>query len=396
MDQIKEFQYSGKISASKSLYNRALILQSFFPDFHIIGESQCEDVLYLRQALMNLETGLETAFDCGSGGTTLRFLLARLSREEGEFVIRGSNRLMQRPHKPLYDSLRALGCEISYENAGEIHLISKGWQKQKVTLNLDFSSQFLSALLLSCWKLPFDFEIQTGPREQGGSYLEMTIAFLKSMGMVIDEGEDFLKVPKNQEPKENSYEVEPDMSSAFTLGAFAFLKGKLVLESFPEKSLQPDFIFTELFEVMGAKPEYNSAKRTLIVEKAQSPQSVNWNLRKNPDLFPVLAVLLSRVPGESFLSGLEALAFKESHRLDNIVDLLSELGFKCSVQNKRFVIKGEATHTYPEEPLNFDPDQDHRMAMAAALACYQGASIEISHPEVVNKSFPEFWEILKL
>ena len=371
-------------------------MQSFFPDFQIIGESRCEDVLYLRQALINLETGLETAFDCGSGGTTLRFLLARLSREEGEFIIRGSHRLMQRPHKPLYDSLRALGCEISYENAGEIHLISKGWQKQKVKLNLDFSSQFLSSLLLSCWKLPFEFVIQTGSREHGGSYLEMTIAFLKSLGMVIEEGEDFLKVPENQVPDEMLYEVEPDMSSTFTLGAFAFFNGKLVLESFPEKSLQPDFIFTDLLREMGAELNYELEDKKLVVKKAQTPQNVNWNLRNNPDLFPVLAVLLSRVPGESSLSGLEALAFKESHRLDNIVDLLSELGFKCSVQNKKFVIKGESDHNYPQEPLSFDPDQDHRMAMAAALACYQGASIEISHPEVVNKSFPEFWEILKV
>jgi 3-phosphoshikimate 1-carboxyvinyltransferase len=214
--------------------------------------------------------------------------------------------------------------------------------------------------------------------------------------MVIEEGEDFLKVPENQVPDEMLYEVEPDMSSTFTLGAFAFFNGKLVLESFPEKSLQPDFIFTDLLREMGAELNYELEDKKLVVKKAQTPQNVNWNLRNNPDLFPVLAVLLSRVPGESSLSGLEALAFKESHRLDNIVDLLSELGFKCSVQNKKFVIKGESDHNYPQEPLSFDPDQDHRMAMAAALACYQGASIEISHPEVVNKSFPEFWEILKV
>lgn len=396
MDQIKPFHFSGEVSSSKSLYNRALVVQSFFPEFQIQGFSSCEDVVHLKNALLNLETGLENHYDCGSGGTTLRFLLARLSRESGEFIVRGSNRLLARPHKPLYESLKSLGCEIQNENSSEIRLISQGWRNEKIKLNLDYSSQFLSALLLSAWQLPFDLTIETGTRNEGASYLEMTIDFLKILGMDIKEEESSLTVFKSQKPNTHMYKVEPDMSSLFSLGAFAFFNGKMRISSFPGSSLQPDFAFLKILEDLGSNVHRKSQEGELVIEKAMNPTARDFNLRKTPDLFPVLSVLLSRVEGQSVLSGLDVLAFKESDRLENTRALLSELGFKCAVQNKKFIIQGKSDFEYPQSPLEFDPDEDHRMAMAAALAKFQGARINIKNREVVDKSFPEFWEITSL
>ncbi len=383
------------MSSSKSLFNRALIVQSFFPELEIEGFSQCEDVVLLKEALLNLETNLENYFNCGSGGTTLRFLLARLSREEGEFVVRGTQRLFERPHKPLFESLRSLGCQILMNSDREILLRSQGWQKDRIVLGLDYSSQFLSAILLSSWNLPFDLTIETGGRSEGGSYLEMTMGLLQQMGMEIIEEENTLVVPKNQKLQKLKYHVEPDMSSLFALVAFALFNGKLILKDFPENSLQPDFYFLEILSQMGAFLARDNSGR-MVFAKATNLKPIEMNIRKTPDLFPVLAVFLSRVNGSSTLSGLDALIYKESNRLENTKELLSELGFNCVIQNKKFIIQGKEKHQYPPMSLEFSPDHDHRMAMAAALAKFQGAQIEIKNPEVVNKSFPEFWEIVPL
>ncbi|MBY0386373.1 3-phosphoshikimate 1-carboxyvinyltransferase, partial [bacterium] len=40
---------------------------------------------------------------------------------------------------------------------------------------------------------------------------------------------------------------------------------------------------------------------------------------------------------------------------------------------------------------SFDPDQDHRMAMAAQVANLYGARFQILNPHVVDKSYPQFW-----
>lgn len=111
-----------------------------------------------------------------------------------------------------------------------------------------------------------------------------------------------------------------------------------------------------------------------------------------PDLFPVLAVLCARAQGESKLSDLLHLSVKESDRLQNTIHLLERLGRKTTLQGTTLLIEGESA---PFEGHGiFDPDQDHRMAMAAQVANLYGTKFEILNPEVVEKSYPQFWQHL--
>lgn len=386
---MKDFYYEGYLSASKSLMNRALIVQSFYDWLEIVGQSQCEDVRSLQKALFSFKHGFMESLDCGAGGTTFRFLLARLSRQPGEYGLVGTHRLLQRPHRPLYDLLKGLGVEIKIEEKNCIRLKTSGWQLDKpLKTDLTLSSQYCSALLLSAWKLPQDLVIEIENFSAQATYLTMTIEFLSRLGMVIELRGDLIRVPAGQEIKTEAVCLEPDMSSVFTLACFAATRGSLKIFDFPEKSLQPDFKFIEMFRSMGIPIDIRNGH--LFVKSTEKAEPLRISLSGNPDLFPVLSVFLSRVEGESLLSGLDVLAHKESDRLQNTMDLLATLGFSCSYQNKKFRIRGKADHTYPEE-FAFNPDEDHRMAMAGALAKHQGAQIDILHREVVDKSFPEFW-----
>jgi 3-phosphoshikimate 1-carboxyvinyltransferase len=393
--QLKPFYWRGSLGASKSLYNRALVARSFFPQLKIHGLSYSDDVKYLISALEQFHLGF-SEFDCGAGGTTLRFLMAHLSRQPGDYVIRGDQRLMSRPHGGLMRLLARLSVQVLSEDEGAIRISSQGWQIPQQTIDFpeSISSQFLSAILLNAWDMPHELNIRYYPDQQSSlSYLHMTIGFLRALGMSIQDQAGLLTIPAQQRLRVSEVSIEPDMSSAFALSACALSGGEISIHDFPQSSLQPDFQFIEILKSMGADIQLNSAERILHVRQTDSLLPVELNLRNHPDLFPVLAILLTRAQGVSTLSGLESLAFKESNRLQNSMDLIAQLGFQCRYQNKKLMIQGEPKKQ-PNQLEEFSPDHDHRMAMAAALACRQGAKINILDPEVVNKSCPEFWEIL--
>ncbi len=383
------FSFNDSISGSKSLWNRALIAQSFFPKLILNGDSEARDVLLLQKAVADLKAGVKK-FDCGEGGTTLRFLLARLSREPGEYFVKATERLLERPQQDLYQALRDLGCKVNPGPEG-VSLVSNGWDlPKKLQVSLSTSSQFLSGLLLSAWDLPAALNIETDIGKGSESYLAMTLSLLQSFGMQWERQGGQVTVPPGQTLKIQSYSPEPDMSSAFTVAALAVAGGSAVIQNFPSQSLQPDFVFVELLEAMGAKIQIT--ENALVVEQSVM-NSVDWDLRNSPDLFPVLSVLLMKARGTSELVGLESLPFKESNRIEKCLELIRSLGGQGSWDGKRFEIVGEP-NLQLRGSIVFDPDQDHRMAMAAAVAMQYGADIEVIDPEVVQKSFAKFWEIL--
>lgn len=350
----------------------------------------------MQKAVAQLKNPQDRRFDCGAAGTVLRFLLARLSREQGEFELYGDPRLFARPHQGLLQTLEPLGCLVRATSASSIHMLARGWDLQKpIFVEMHESSQFASSLLLSAWNLPQEFVVRLSAQRSSYSYLQMTIELLKQAGMDIHVNDSTLTIPAQQTLRTAKLAVEADMSSVFAVAAIAAAAGTMELANFFGTSLQPDFYFLKLLKEMGIPVSWDDSTNCLTVRQAEQIKPLSINLNNNPDLFPVLAVLLSRAAGTSQIAGIETLIHKESNRLANTLKLLRTLGFECSYDEGIFTLNGRVEHSYPKR-FAFDPDQDHRMAMAAALAYYQGAEIEILNKHVVSKSFPEFWEITKL
>ena len=386
------FNYQGHLSSSKSLFNRALIVQSHFPELVVRGESQCDDVRKMKRALQLFAQG-ESLFDCGAAGTTLRFLLARVSREEGVFDLTGDERLFERPHQGLIDVLSQLGVQVERPEKNILRVRSQGWSlPEKLSIDFSKSSQFGSAILLNAWNLQKPLRLVMSSRPVSLAYFAMTLNLVKELGMDFDVRENEILILPEQKLKEKEYAVEPDMSSTFTVAAFAALKGRAQFERFPLRSLQPDAGFMRLFKKMGIPLEFTGS--SLVVRQADTLKAVHCRLSDTPDLFPVLAVLLSQANGSSVVTGIDHLAFKESNRIENTLSLLSCLGRKARYDQGRFTIEGKA-EKFSTGSLEFDCDQDHRMAMAAALAQRMGATIEVKGGQPVEKSFPDFWQVLE-
>ena len=103
----------GKVSlpASKSLSNRALIIQAICNEaFSISNLSQAKDTQVLKEALENISDTINT----DDAGTSMRFLTAFFSIQKQEVVLRGSERMHERPIAPLVEALNSLGADISY------------------------------------------------------------------------------------------------------------------------------------------------------------------------------------------------------------------------------------------------------------------------------------------
>lgn len=387
-----KFFFQGDIPGSKSIFNRALIVKSFFPVLDLHGFSDCDDVRHMREGLKILRD--RNRINCGEGGTTFRFMALRVSRQKGVHTLEGTPRLMQRPITGLLDLLRQLGVQAQVKGH-ELFVMGEGWKRPRTPIFVDTSesSQYASALVLNSWLLDFDLEFELMGSKVSESYFELTLEMVKEMGMRIKKTPRGYLIPAGQRISKLDWSVEPDLSSAFTMAAAGALSGEVRINNFPDKSSQPDRIFLEIFKKMQIDLTLDGP--TLTVKRSPSMKAVDWNLFQSPDLFPVLAVVCAWAQGSSRLHGAPHLALKESNRIQRVSELFHLLGVLHEVLTDGMVIHGN-----PEQGLKkgvrFNPDQDHRMVMAAGLMKLKGHEIQIEDPQVINKSFPEFWGMIGL
>lgn len=386
-----EFKFNGSIDDSKSIVNRLLIVQSHYKNLKLNFTSEADDVLYLQQALRDLEQGLYE-FDLGAGGTSLRFFLGRLSRQPGRYIVRAHAKLLSRPQRDLYQALEQLGTLVTSIPNG-LSVNSLGWKDaSSVKVKSDLSSQFASSILINSWNLDRPFTIDTGKTVASKSFLELTQTLCQRVGMKFKADSGRIDIEENQRVTVKKLDAEVDASSLFTLACFALLYGELRIKPCVNKFGQPDFQFLNFFKDWGLI--YKLDSKGFHIAKQELPKFVELNIKSCPDLFPVLSAFLSFCPGLHKLHGAPHLVNKESDRIAKTHELLTLAGVRASPLPDGMIIEGG--NNLKTTKFSFDPDNDHRMAFAAALFAYGGFDVELSNQHVVSKSFPQFWDILGL
>lgn len=383
---MKTFEFKGDVSSSKSYFNRALILSHYKPSLKIIGESNSLDVVHMQNAIKSLSHEINV----GEGGTTLRFLSFLVSRIPGTWKLKGSVRLFSRPQKDLSDVLNQLSVKTQFSD-DSVTIETNGWTKiDNLHLDLSKSSQFASGIILNSWKLPFNLNLTLSKTRVSDGYLEMTLDLVQKSGMKVIRNGNSISIPANQEIKVDSVGVEPDLSSAFVVASLAAGRGNCEIHHFPFESLQPDLYFVELFEKMNVPIEKLSS--VLKVNRVVEMRPIRISLRQAPDLFPVLCVLLTKAKGQSQIFDTPQLVHKESNRLEKTAELLGLMKVPFELQKDGIIINSTGKHHH--QFFEFDPDQDHRLAFAGALARSFGYRMRIKNPSVVDKSFPGFWDLI--
>ena len=381
----------GKIQGSKSLLNRAYMVKSYHKDFEVEGKSSCDDILVIKKAIESFQN--REVIDCKDSGTAFRFMVLRSSRTSGEFVFTGSSRLFQRHHEPLESILSQLGVQILVQENQKWIIQSQGWRLQTdaLTFSSHNSSQFASSVMLNSFDLDRDLFVSLEGLPVSLSYLEMTLQFLKKIGFMVQGKFPEYYIPAGQKLNQKLYKVEPDMSNLFALSCVASLKEGLTYNQWPESSLQPDSIFPNILSQMGVHVEIKNS--LLKVQPTDLRRGISIDLCNYVDLFPCLAVLCCLSEGESVLYGVPHIRFKESDRLKLTFQLIQSAGRKVEILPQGIKIEG-STQKGGGRSIIFNPQGDHRMAMAAGLLQLVGFNVKIKNQECVSKSFPHFWSFI--
>ena len=390
------FSNSFEISGSKSESNRLLILNSIYGNLKINNLSNSDDTVILDKYITNLESHI----DVHHAGTAMRFLTALLAiKTNKKFVITGSQRMKERPIKILVQALNKLGANISYfDKKGFPPLIIKGQEifGGEISLSSNISSQYISALMLIAPILKNGLLINLEGKITSKPYLEMTLAILKKIGINCYFKNNIISIEHCSKINNSAISIESDWSSVSYFYSIVALSNaaELNIGTLYKSSIQGDVKLYEIYAKLGVETKFIKSSSRILIKKINDfikPDHIDLDLTENPDIAQTIAVTCFGLGISCDLFGLHTLKIKETDRLEALRIELSKLGANVKVTNNSF-------HLAPTFSINngisIETYNDHRMAMAFAPLALM-TPIIINNPDVVTKSYKDFWKDLK-
>ena len=449
-DRTRGLQGNITLPASKSISNRALLLSQLCADGPALlsNVADCEDTQVMREALLgstgqrvNRSTGQQvntstrwmrsakrlvdsltcclvdpTIIDVRGAGTAMRFLTAFFAQREGaDVVLTGIERMKQRPIAPLVDALRALGADITFmekEGCPPLHIRGRKLHGDMICVDGSISSQYVSALLMIAPMTGASRLTLTG-RIVSRPYIEMTRALMAHFGVLTTwEDEHTLLIPTSTY-RAKPLAIEGDWSAASYWLAFEALARQqgipydVTLNGLTTPSLQGDSICAEFFNKSTSQQVNKSTSRE--VEKSTSQQvnkstshvdPIIVDFTDCPDLVQTMAVAYCLLGQPYTFTGTESLRIKETDRIAALIAELGKLGYTLTYEDGTLSYKSTSQQVSrstsgPGAVPVIATYNDHRMAMAFALAAMTHDAVCIEHPEVVSKSYPAFWDDLR-
>ena len=388
------------ISGSKSESNRLLILQKIYPNLELKNISDSDDTIHLQEAL----TSNNDIINIGHAGTAMRFLTAYFSVKEGkEIILTGSERMQNRPIKILVEALKTIGADIQYmDKEGYPPLKIKGKKLiiNKVSIDGNVSSQYISALLLIAPSLEKGLEIELLGEVTSVPYIKMTLALLNDLGIKTIWKENIISIESKKVIESKTIIVESDWSSAsyfYSLVALSEIGTTITLSSYKKESLQGDNFLVEIYKNFGVETKFNQRSITLsknaavISSAVEKSQPLTLNLQNTPDLAQTIAVTCFGLGIACDLTGLHTLKIKETDRLVALKNELEKLGADIEITDKSLHLK---ISNIINRDITIQTYDDHRMAMAFAPLALK-VPIIIENADVVTKSYVKFWEDLE-
>lgn len=398
------------VPGSKSYTIRALLLAAMTPgSVKVAGPLACDDTDAMIGCLGTL--GIKIArkssyievtgdisdvedkdyvLDAGLSGITLRFLLALACVIPGRQALAGQTGLNERPVGKMVESLRSLGADIEYtDKAGypPVVISSSALKGGDVKLDGNESSQYLSALLMIAPVIG-NLNIGIAGELKSKPYADMTVGIMEDFGVAVkDEGHRAYKIAAGQKYRASEYRVEGDVSSASYFFAIAALtKSTITVSNLNPDAIQADMGFLKILEGMGSTVT-NSDDSITVAGKGVKP--LKADMSDCPDQAQTLAVLAAFADGTTVISGVSSLRIKETERVKALEAELAKMGVATVSSEDALTVHGGEP-----APAYIDTYGDHRMAMAFAVAGSKLPGMEIRDPDVVSKTFPDFWKTL--
>ncbi len=392
-----------KLEGSKSISNRALIIRALTEEkFSINNLSPSEDTSVLIKALSENSDEINV----GHAGTSFRFLTAYLSLTNKSTLLTGSDRMKERPIGPLVDALNSLGANIAYaEKEGfpplKIKASNREW-KSEVTMPASISSQYISALCLIAPRLKNGLIINLEGDLVSRPYIQMTLDIMSHFG-IESEFQESQIIIKNQAYQAKEITIEGDWSAAsyyYSLCALAE-KAEIKISGLFENSWQGDSVIQTIGKKIGIESSFIEGELVLTKNAESKTGLLEYDFLESPDLAQTVMVICGGLGIQGLFSGLQTLKIKETDRIEAVKKEISKFGVSLSALPTKKFAKNSGTEYYMlqgktemRSDVIIETYKDHRMAMAfAPLALIN--SMQFENPDVVKKSYPNFWKDLE-
>lgn len=391
---VNSFFKTLSVPFSKSYLNRALILGSLNPEVVTIhGNSESSDVKNLIECLKKIGLDIEIQsqniiiknsfpecelktdslieINTYDGGTTGRFILPLLSLGKNTYKVLMSERMLERPLDEIFRCLHNLDVKINKDQQGIIiqgPIASSG----KITVDCQKTTQEASGLLMAFSGK--NIEIKTINDQKSKSYLELTKKML------------YERLASDYFPPADFSSIGYPLALAATIGEVT-IKNCLDIDE-----TQADSKFIQLLEQLGFPLSFSA--EGLKVKKQDHYQGFTIDCSDCLDLVPTLAYLASYADSVSSLKNLSNLKYKESDRLSAILKILTdfEIGHSYDQTKDELIIQGNGKLMTQK---NITTVNDHRIVMIGYLFLRKNSGGTIYHEDAVNKSFPQFFEMME-
>lgn len=410
-----DFSLNVRAPGSKSITNRALMIAALAEGTsRLSGVLFSDDSRHFLACLQDLGFDLEinetlcevriqgcggqipkkeAAINVGSAGTAARFLTAMLGMAGGTYHLDASEQMRKRPMAPLLKAMRALGCEITCEGEADhfpFTITSSGVKASKARVNIDDSSQFLSALLMAGVSLDHDFRIEvTG--SHGMAYVDMTAEMMRRFGAKVAQPDARTYVISGScGYQARDYMIEPDVSAAAYFYGMALLSGGNVLvRGVHSDSLQGDLAVLDAFCRMGCKQKEEPEGIRLYGAENALVHGIDIDMHAFSDQALTIAAIAPYADSPVRIRNVAHIRLQECDRMAAILTELSHMGIRAEADGKDITI-------WPGAPMpaQIETYGDHRVAMAFALTGLRAEGIVIKDPLCCRKTFENYFNIL--
>ncbi|MGX5173739.1 3-phosphoshikimate 1-carboxyvinyltransferase [Aliikangiella sp. IMCC44653] len=326
--------------------------------------------------------------DTAHSGTFSRFVSAIAALQKHSVKISCSSKMATRPMLELFSALRSLGVSVESPNNCLPAQITGPIKYEQCQLDASRSSQYLSALLIIAPLLPNGLTIQLESALVSKAYVEMTIQLMGLLGVKVEQSDNSYRVAAGQNYRGGTYHIPADpVSSTYFMAAAAISGGKVTIKDFDQTSVQGEAQFYRVLELMGCEVSFHEGD--LTVSGPSSLKGISIDMSEMPDAVQTLAAVACFCEGKVTITNIAHLAYKESNRISDTAKEIQKTGIEVNYGADFLEIVGGKPHA-----ATLETHDDHRMAMSLALLGIRTQGIVINNAQVVEKSFPSYWDVL--
>ena len=402
------------VPGSKSIANRALICAALARGSStIIGLPDGDDTQAMLQSLkklgatinldganahfeqsIDLDNADALTVEANLAGTTARFLTAIGALRQGSLSVTGNESLRSRPMKDLHVALDQLGAVVSWQ--GDKYCLPVTVRRgvsssDSVQVSANTSSQFVTSLMLIAPMMENGLRIELIGEIISLPYITMSATVMSAFGAnvrVIDErnividGGGYVGC---------EFAIEPDASSAsYPFAAAAVAGGRVLVKGMSSNMMQGDSRFIDILRQMGCDISEDQVGVTVSRDANAALCGVDVDMSEISDLVPTLAIVAIFAETATRIRGVGFIRNKESDRIGDLAVEMRRLGANVVEHPDGLEISPQ-----PLRSGRCDTHHDHRLAMALGVAGIKLPGLIISDPQVVSKSWPQFWGMLE-